>query len=613
MPFESEAQRRYLFSQHPDVARKFVADARAEHRPLIAADLDLDGQRRQYGDALVGGPSFADTLAAQGLQAPPQPGPGAPPAKLILGGVPGMMVPIGGLGGALPPPPPAPAPMFNPNALPPPAAPTAFDPEAAGVTGTLTNKRYESPASDARAALVAAGLTPGQRDASGLSFAKPPGEAGAGAGEAALPRPQVSTIAAHESALVDPKRQAEIAAANATQQNANADLTTAQEHQTEDKAVAAGLKGQQLGAQAEDVKARAAQRDEQLKGYADKMDALSQEVASKKIELHESGWTSTRYALAQALGAFGAALTHGPNYAMQLVKENRDRELQKQRDEIEQKKGRIGDMKGILADTYRRFGNLDQAESAARALSNQQLDAEQQAHAAASDNEALKARSEIISAQLQHDSAQEMAKMNRYVPAQTVQSGGATAADVKRAREILDKAGEAGKGISVAQATQQAMAERLGSGGPGSGLYSKEPNGGKPNEKQNESIQAHEAALENIDKLLKLREKHGGGALPVGKEGLNDRAEAQSLAARTQESLVAALGKTNQGLLDRTSHLVPDQPLEMRLSGVSGADEIGTNLRTAKAMLQSELDRARKSPSAPATPAAQSDGFEPED
>ena len=270
MPFRSEAQERLLWSQHPDVARKFVADARAEHRPLIAADLDLDGKRRQYGDAPVGGPSFADALAAQGLQAPPQPAPGALPASLILGGVPGMEVPAGGLGGALPPPPPAP--VFNPSALPQHVPTSAFNPEATGLTGTLTNKRYASPATDARQALVDAGLTPGQKDASGLSFAKPPGEAGAGAGDAGLPRPQVSTIAAHELALVDPKRQAEIAAANAAQQSANADLATAEQHKVEDAGVAAGLKGQQLGQQAKDVEEQANREFDEKKRLADSVD-----------------------------------------------------------------------------------------------------------------------------------------------------------------------------------------------------------------------------------------------------------------------------------------------------------------------------------------------------
>ena len=66
--------------------------------------------------------------------------------------------------------------------------------------------------------------------------------------------------------------------------------------------------------------------------------------------------------------------------------------------------------------------------------------------------------------------------MSRYVATQTVQSGGgATPADVARARDIRNRAAEAGKDVSIADATRTAVAERLnGAGGLGSAAYGKD-------------------------------------------------------------------------------------------------------------------------------------------
>src|SRR6185437_1930846 len=82
VPFASKKQERYLFSQHPDVARKFVADAKAAHEPMIrGADIDL--YRRQLAEAYrsmqkPAAQTFHDApgsldLAAKAYQANPTP------------------------------------------------------------------------------------------------------------------------------------------------------------------------------------------------------------------------------------------------------------------------------------------------------------------------------------------------------------------------------------------------------------------------------------------------------------------------------------------------------------------------------------------------------------
>lgn len=108
--------------------------------------------------------------------------------------------------------------------------------------------------------------------------------------------------------------------------------------------------------------------------------------------------------------------------------------------------------------------------------------------------------------------------------------------------------------------------------------------------KEIENLNAHDNAIENIDHLLELRKRHGGGALNVPWNA-NDRAEAEAYAARTQEALTAALGRTNKQLLDRTSHLIPDQPLMTTASGIIGQDPVATRLLAAKSMMLQEKRR----------------------
>lgn len=120
------------------------------------------------------------------------------------------------------------------------------------------------------------------------------------------------------------------------------------------------------------------------------------------------------------------------------------------------------------------------------------------------------------------------------------------------------------------------------------------PNGGKPDAKTAEQLRAHDDAISNIDKMLELRKRHGGGAILSP----NDEAQGRTLAARTQEQLTAALGKTNAQLLKRTSELVPDNPLETKLAGIVGADPVGTRLQTARQMLLEERQRLVANPGA---------------
>lgn len=100
---------------------------------------------------------------------------------------------------------------------------------------------------------------------------------------------------------------------------------------------------------------------------------------------------------------------------------------------------------------------------------------------------------------------------------------------------------------------------------------------------------ALDQAISLVNQIQTLRQKHNGGTLAP-----EDRATGQALAARAQERLVAALGRTNQGLLDRTSHMIPDNPMELQAAGLLGSDPNGARLAAASKMLQEERARLQQ-------------------
>jgi len=606
-----------MFAQHPDIARRFVADAKRTHVPAIqAADLDL--YRKRVADAYreMTKPAaekhadvdFASTLAGAGLQAPPQPSPTA----LTLGGP--VMLPVAG-GASLPAPtlPSAAAapPMFDPGKLPgapPPGAPVDTSALAA-VTGTAPNARYVSPNSQGNAALLEAGLTPGAVDPRKVALAPPPNagaaEAQGGAGyDTSLVAPaRYAAIGAHETPNIAPER---IAGLNADQQeaiDAQRDLGAADVHAAEDQGVAADLHAKALGGQQQQILSDAAERDAYLKAQEDRIRSLSSEVANARID-PDRWWHSRgvgdqiRFRLASALGGFLSGYRGGPNLALQHINHLVDQDINAQQQAIEAKKGQIGDMQGLLASAYRRFGNMDQAKAAARGVALQQLDAEQQAYAARTGSESAMAKSRLVSAQMKLDADKSMASLYSFRPSQTVQVGGMSAAQQHQigelAAKIRSEAAANGHDVAPEEARRQAAATLGLTTGTGYASIAKEPKGpGALNQRDAESLRAHDAAISSIDELLKLRAKHNGGTLDP-----EDNAKAQALAARAQENLVAALGKTNQGLLDRTSHLIPDDPLVMKLSGLVGQDPIGAQLHAAREMLMQEKARYASTPSA---------------
>ncbi len=123
----------------------------------------------------------------------------------------------------------------------------------------------------------------------------------------------------------------------------------------------------------------------------------------------------------------------------------------------------------------------------------------------------------------------------------------------------------------------------------------------------------YEAARAKIERLQELRSKHNGGQILNGE----DTAEAKSLAASLKFDMnhmagISRMSEKDVELLDRS---IPDNPLEVKASGLIGSDPVGTMLKTAKSnmdqMNKSHLDAHSTEEAAAKTAKTQIQGMKP--
>lgn len=236
----------------------------------------------------------------------------------------------------------------------------------------------------------------------------------------------VTTVGATELPTIDPKRIAAIDNAQRSQIAAAQDITDIEAHQAEDKGVSALLLGKKLSDQQAEITTKAKERDDYLKLQEDKISKLSSDVANQRID-PDHWWHSQstgdqiRYTIAGVLGGFLQGYQgRKTNFAMDEINRRIDNDIGAQKEAILSKRGQIGDMQGLLASAYRRFGNMEQAEAATRAVALQQFDAEQQGYAAGSDSQLVLAKSQQLSAQMQEAREKSLAGLYKYAPAHQV-------------------------------------------------------------------------------------------------------------------------------------------------------------------------------------------------
>ena len=107
--------------------------------------------------------------------------------------------------------------------------------------------------------------------------------------------------------------------------------------QDEAKAYEAVAKGRVAKEQAEQLAAIQAKRERDQQAAMERINAASAEFQQRQAELFEkpSTWRTILGAIAQGLGAYGAGLTRGPNWAFEIIKSQQDHDMQLKKVRVE--------------------------------------------------------------------------------------------------------------------------------------------------------------------------------------------------------------------------------------------------------------------------------------
>ena len=219
---------------------------------------------------------------------------------------------------------------------------------------------------------------------------------GGGGGVSEIGRIQVKGLQGEQAALQE--RAGRLTEAT-TQAEAN--LAQAQEAERVAAAERARLAGEQSEAARvaeEDAAIERQTRRVAAEDAAKKLEAAQKTLDETKIDVDKAyGGAAGRIfaGLAVALGSFGASMTGGPNYAMQIVNDRINREIDAQRSELDKAKGKVSELGRLLQRNEDMLGDATKArkklgwkpritfKELARVMTDYDLElAEREAHAA---------------------------------------------------------------------------------------------------------------------------------------------------------------------------------------------------------------------------------------
>ena len=122
-----------------------------------------------------------------------------------------------------------------------------------------------------------------------------------------------------------------------------------------------------------------------------KINSATDELAAAKVDPHRmfAGWNGVLAGVSMALGQLGAAFTHGPNAAMQLIDAAVSRDIEAQKEEIASRRASLSGRQNMLQINMQRFGDMRQAEMAAQLQIYQQVGLEAQNISSKTHNEQL--------------------------------------------------------------------------------------------------------------------------------------------------------------------------------------------------------------------------------
>lgn len=187
---------------------------------------------------------------------------------------------------------------------------------------------------------------------------------------------------------------------------------------------------------------------------SDKLQTAQNELENTKLDIDAAyGGAAGRIfsGLAVALGSFGASMTGGPNYALQIVNDRINRELDAQKSEIDKKKGKVTELGRLLQQNENLLGDATTARKLAQAQTELALAAKAEALTKERDRgprqqaviDALRARAGVTMRDLQtvmETKSEETLMIGaRERQAQRVATAAAAAKERERARALTEK------------------------------------------------------------------------------------------------------------------------------------------------------------------------------
>ncbi len=308
-----------------------------------------------------------------------------------------------------------------------------------------------------------------------------------------------------------------------------------------------------------------ARREQTMMREMNKFDDLKNSVATMQEDpdrFYKSEDGSTNYgkkvaaALAIAFGQFGAAMTGGPNMAMQIIEGAIDRDIESQRQSIAKARGDLSDQRGFLADLRQKGfdeqGAADAAKVAMLEDYKRQIDTTLASTKSAETRGAGEAEKEKAT-QRQHEIAAKAAESVAENEFKAV----STQAGIETNRQQIGLQREQIAGSKAAAASKgQADAQSLAA----SGLA---PRGGvMPDEatvrKAQETKGTIDAMRANLSRLKTLRQENG--AEITGLSGESKEMKQLATELRLQYKNLAQLGALSGGDLDMLNDMLPSDP-----------------------------------------------------
>jgi len=372
------------------------------------------------------------------------------------------------------------------------------------------------------------------------TLARPPAQAGAaGQGAPALP----AAAGAGGPAKTSWVENAPPGTVKALQAAQGAEVAgQAESVQAARAAIAAETAGHQATERAvhEDAAQRAAMEVEQQRKVGI-LEMQRSEFAEQRRRAEDNyGWHPStaqriRFGIASFLGAMGSGLNHAlPNYAAQNINATIERDLDRQKQIIESKKGNVADVDSALAAAYRKTGDMRQALALAHSDKLAEAAEHTLAMSGASKDAAVQAQGKTLVAELQQKHIEALRPYFAKVTTGGAGAGGVTREKVlARAMKLRDEHPELG----TEDAQRQALAE-FGVG-PQQGALPAKGGGGKVNP----NAAALESSLSSIPKGAGLdiwdRLMPGWGAMHSNEK----LAERQALVQAARAELKAQGGR----------------------------------------------------------------------